>query len=90
MTNKIDFKMEFSKQRTTGTDVTNPMNNLITKKEPEAVKTKITVQGGYLPKKSKRLQLLMTEELYNRVKTAARENEVSVNEFIGQVLNQVV
>lgn len=101
MLKKPDFKAEFEKQRTAGVDIADPMNNLITKKEPEPVKEenapagevgekKIIIQRNVTPTKSKRIQTLMTPELYARVKAAADKNNVSFNEFLNQVLDQVV
>ena len=101
MLKKPDFKAEFEKQRTAGVDIADPMNNLITKKEPEPVKEdnglaavpgkkKVVIQHNDMPKKSRRLQMLMTQEPYDRVKAAADKNKVSFNEFVSQVLDQIV
>ena len=46
------------------------------------------VQPPVIEKKTRRLQVLMQPSLYKRVARAARECDVSVNEFINQVLDQ--
>ena len=96
MAKTTDFKAEFKKQRAAGVDIAQPMNNLITKKEPEPAKEEnapaagIVIHRNTAPRKTKRLQLLMTPELYYLVKAAAEKNGVSFNEFVSQVLGQVV
>ena len=92
MGKKIDFKAEFEKQqRETGIDFTDPMNNLITT-EPEP-KTEAEKLAGFVPeaagKRTKRVQLVMTPELYDRTKAAANKAGISFNEFINQLCNRV-
>ena len=63
------------------------------KQEPkrEAAADKL---AGFVPeaaagKRSKRVQLVMTPELYDRTKTAADRAGISLNEFINQLCNRV-
>lgn len=53
-------------------------------KAPEGYK----VNPMYVEVKSKRLQLVLQPSLFARVKAAAAENGVSVNEFCHQVLDR--
>ncbi len=80
MTSKVDFKTEFNRQRATVTDITDPMNNLITKQEPEK---RTTIGYRRPPKKTRRVQLLMSQELYDNAKSIADEDGISFNDFIG-------
>ena len=89
MGKKIDFKAEFEKQqRETGIDFTDPMNNLIT--TPAKAKDKL---ADFIPeptaKRTKRVQLVMTPELYERTKRTADKAGISFNEFINQLCKKV-
>ncbi len=92
MAKKIDFKAEFEKQqREAGIDFTDPMNNLITTPEPKKEATDkladfVPEQTG---KRTKRVQLVMTPELYERTKKTADKAGISFNEFINQLCNKV-
>jgi len=98
MAKKIDFTAEFEKQRAAGIDLDDPMNNLITKPkkaEPKtASKTEAEKLAGFVPeatgKRTKRVQLVMTPELYARTKAAADKAGISFNEFVNQLCNKVV
>ncbi len=46
------------------------------------------VNPFYVETKSKRLQLVVQPSLYDRVKAAAEENGLSVNEFIHRTLDE--
>lgn len=93
MAKRIDFKAAFEKQReqqrAAGVDIAAPMNNLITT-EPEP-KTEAEKLAGFVPeaagKRTKRVQLVMTPELYDRTKAAANKAGISFNEFINQLCN---
>jgi predicted HicB family RNase H-like nuclease len=88
MGKKIDFKAEFEKQqRETGIDFTDPMNNLITK--PKANDRLADFIPEPIPKRTKRVQLVMTPELYERAKKMADKAGISFNEFINQLCNKV-
>lgn len=98
MTKKPDFQAVFEEQRAAGIDITDPMNNLITKQEKkpaaERKNTNPTKKlAGFVPesagKRTKRVQIVMTPELYNRTKKAADEAGISFNEFINQLCNKV-
>lgn len=94
MAKKIDFGAEFDKQRAAGVNVVDPMANLITKPDagtPEPAADKL---AGFTPavqtaKRTKRVQIVMTPELYDRTKTAADNAGISFNEFINQLCNKV-
>ena len=97
MKNKIDFKAEFNKQRATEIDITDPMNNLITNREPEPVKEHTATPAKKAPlfvpvsepKRTKRVQLVMAPELYEKLKAAADSANVSVNEYLNQVCKEL-
>ena len=83
---KTDFLAEFEKQR--GVDLADPMNNLITK--PEQKKDDL---AGFVPehtgKRTKRVQLVMTPELYAKTKAMADKAGISLNEFVNQLCKKV-
>ena len=96
MAKKINFEAEFNKQRAAGVNVVDPMANLITKPgtepeaKPEAPAGKL---AGFVPegggKRTKRVQIVMSPELYDRTKAAADNAGISFNEFINQLCNKV-
>lgn len=94
MAKKTDFKAAFEQQRAAGVDINDPMNNLISKPEPkkkkeaaaDKIKDFVPEAGG---KRTKRVQLVMTPELYDRTKAAADAAGISFNEFINQLCNKV-
>ena len=95
MAKKPDFKAVFDEQRAAGVDINDPMNNLISKPEPkkkkepaaaDKIKDFVPEAGG---KRTKRVQLVMTPELYDRTKRAADAAGISFNEFINQLCNKV-
>jgi len=96
MAKKPDFKAVFNEQRAAGIDLADPMNNLISKPEPKK-KGKETAAAdkvkGFTPeaagKRTKRVQIVMTPELYDRTKRAADAAGISFNEFINQLCNKV-
>lgn len=49
-----------------------------------------TVQVKKKETRNRRLQLLMTQSLYNRVEAQAKSLEISVNELINTVLDDVI
>lgn len=105
MAKKVDFKAEFEKQRASGVDINDPMNNLISKPEKKKPEAKAEPQAepqaepaggklaGFVPeaggKRTKRVQLVMTPELYERTKAAAGKAGISFNEFVNQLCNKV-
>lgn len=96
MAKKPDFKAVFNEQRAAGIDLADPMNNLITKTEPKK-KGKVTGAAdkikGFVPeaggKRTKRVQIVMTPELYDRTKKAADAAGISFNELINQLCDKV-
>ena len=97
MKKKVDFKAEFDKQRAAGIDIADPMNNLITKPEKKTPEAKAEPAGeklaGFAPeaggKRTKRVQIVMTPELYERTKAAAEKAGISFNELINQLCNKI-
>ena len=99
MKKKPDFRAAFEEQRAAGVDLTDPLNNLIGKPEqpkPKAERKKDTPAGklkDFVPeaagKRTKRVQLVMTPELFARTKSAANKAGISFNEFVNQLCNKV-
>ncbi len=98
MKKKPDFKAVFEEQRTTGVNLIDPMSNLISKPEQKKPATrKAETPAGKLKnfvpeatgKRTKRVQLVMTPELYSRTKSAADKVGISFNEFINQLCDKV-
>lgn len=98
MAKKLDFKAAFEEQRAAGVDIADPINNLIAKPgQKKAAKPKRELPTGKLKdfvpesagKRTKRVQLVMTPELYDRTKAAADNAGISFNEFVNQLCNKV-
>lgn len=98
MAKKPDFKAAFEEQRAAGVDIADPMNNLITKQDKKPAAERKAASPAkklkdFVPeaagKRTKRVQIVMTPELYNRTKAAADEAGISFNEFINQLCNKV-
>ena len=99
MKKKPDFKAAIEKQRAAGVDLTDPINNMIAKPEQQKPKQKRKREApadnlkGFVPeatgKRSRRVQLVMTPELFDRVKAAADNAGISFNEFVNQLCNKV-
>ena len=99
MKKKPDFRAAFEEQRAAGVDLTDPMNNLIAKPGQQKPKPKRKREvpadnlKGFVPeatgKRTKRVQLVMTPELFERVKSAADNAGISFNEFVNQLCNKV-
>ena len=97
-TKKMDFKAAFEEQRAAGVDIADPINNLIAKPgQRKAARPKREFPTGKLKnfvpesagKRTKRVQLVMTPELYDRVKAAADKAGISLNELVNQVCDKV-
>jgi len=61
--------------------------------QPVQVKRKATPAGykpdpAYIECKTRRVQLILQQSLYNRIKAAAQAAGISVNEYVSQVLDQ--
>ena len=93
MAKRPDFKAVFDEQRAAGVDINDPMNNLISKPEPKKKATAADKIKDFVPeaggKRTKRVQIVMTPELYDRTKRAADAAGISFNEFINQLCNKV-
>jgi hypothetical protein len=61
-----------------------PKQSATTEKPPEGYK----LDPRYVETKSRRLQLLMQPSLHAKIKTMAKDQGVSVNEFIHSVLEE--
>lgn len=87
MTKKVDFLAEFKKQQAKGIDIVDPMNNLITKQEPK--ETNVNKTKKPFPQK-RRVQILMTEELYDNARAIADENGISFSNLISLLCSKAV
>ena len=96
MAKKTDFKAVFEEQRAQGVNLQDPMSNLISKPEPKKKGTEAKATDkvkGFTPeaggKRTKRVQIVMTPELYDRTKRAADAAVISFNELVNQLCNKV-
>ena len=56
--------------------------------KPEAPPAGYKIDHRYVETKSRRLQLVLQPSLYERVKKAASEQHISVNEYVHQILDR--
>ena len=99
MAKKPDFKAVFEEQRAAGVDINDPMNNLISKPDAKRMQRERKAAApekklkDFVPesagKRTKRVQIVMTPELYDRTKRAADAAGISFNEFVNQLCNKV-
>lgn len=87
MAKKINFAEAYKEQKSAGVDILNPMANLITTDEqpkPAGAPVIHTVE-----RRTKRVQLVMTQTLYDKVKAEADRIGISFNEYVNQLCTKV-
>ena len=86
MAKKFDFKEAYKQQKSEGVDIQNPMNNLITGTGEEQGRTaEPSAEIHAVERRTKRVQLVMTQTLYERVKEEADRIGISFNEYVNQL-----
>lgn len=90
MGKKINFAEAYKKQKSAGVDIKNPMNNLITSTGEAQVKpAEIPADFHTVERRTKRVQLVMTQTLYDKVKADADRIGISFNEYVNQLCMKV-
>ena len=86
MAKKFDFEKAYKEQKSAGVDIVNPMNNLITDepaKKPKKKQESLSIKA--VERRTKRVQVVMTPQLYEQVKKEADRIGISFNELINQL-----
>lgn len=86
MVKKIDFKEAYKEQKSKGIDIMDPMKNLITEPEEEPKKSE---ELHSVERRTKRVQIVMTQSLYEQVKREADKAGISFNELINQLCMKI-
>ena len=90
MAKKPNFAEAYKQQKSTGVDIMNPMANLITGTGDEQVRTAGNPADIHtVERRTKRVQIVMTPQLYEQVKREADRIGISFNELINQLCMKV-